>query len=693
MAGEAPTNVILGQLGQESRNVVLKGSAGPQPEISKKVQKRVDAYLKADKETNFREQLIETVEDLQDKSGDFLRAKDKYAYDSHHDTIQRLVDENVLEHADIADAEDRSTRIAEAEPIIDGLIKGFNGLEKTEQDTIVNVLTKRFKTTDLGSKYLQKDPNVNLEPVVREMLRAGLNPNEIHILHKDYEQWIDSANADLDPLHQEIKSIQTNHVKIQEQTAELGKKMKKTDATIAEKKAEQEDYTQAGGKKYKEIETLEKGGAGQESETDRKADIETLTDELDYIERQLEARRSALVQAIEKQTGAPATGLLLDALLTKYLGMNIPTAASGPDIKALDSEVKTLSSERSSKTRKLGALQEKQQKLEDLRNKRDEYPETLKQLEKEKVQHEEAQAELMEIYNISEQQMASTLKKFAVFEDRLTATMEREIIDKLLKRHNNILAEIAIQRLEKAMTAVNEDRMQELREFLNNRWLTMDPTGRQRVRRGIGKAAGYIIGVPLDVTFGLGGRNIQNWIENRFRGKEFEIRYKTTQIEQDYQNALLRPGDNYENIDGVIREAYKDPNNTKDPYAEWRLISKDEKQRQQLRASFAVELNVTRQQAFNGRIPTELEQRILATQPWTEELIKAGAIGNPEFMEQVNESVPDVTAEAIKNNDPQAITKVRNAAIRDRALFLLMFGLGATQALSQIQKEGTPQHA
>ncbi|MCJ7826067.1 hypothetical protein MUP56_00415, partial [Patescibacteria group bacterium] len=252
---------------------------------------------------------------------------------------------------------------------------------------------------------------------------------------------------------------------------------------------------------------------------------------------------------------------------------------------------------------------------------------------------------------------------------------------------------IAVGNMEKAMSATSEQRKLQIRQYANKQFLDVRGTLRERAGKRVGRVVAHNIGHFLDYMSGsVGDRitttpgTIEQWLQNRVEGTQLAIQWRENELNSFYINNILRPGAKFENIDPWIQGALGQKTNTQLPMskADWSAIPEGEKM--QLRSMVVLE-HITMRYNATGEMPTILEQRILISQPWSNELIKAGVIGNPEFVEHLEVNVPDVTPEAIKNNDPAAMAKVREAATKNRIMGLVLFGLSAASAASAFTKE------
>jgi len=683
MAGETPIKDILhAQMGIKTREFVLKGNAknAPKAEIPKTILDQADKLETMDLTKNpnrWKDLLRENEEYHPDTSGKTLRTTQTYSAEQQKHLMTALHQEKFISDTDLIDSATRYQNVQKTEALVHDLQGDV--FTSPRKDEIISHLTKLYAQTKAGADLLESNPSGDLKPIVEEMLREGFREEDLKKFQANLETWRGTVSADLDPIHKEIAETQQGVTLLKGHATEMTKKITEIGNNISNKKGEYESLTKDTGKNKEKIDRLEL------NENKRTQDIKELPKDLERFEKIYEPLRKTLEQAWEQHTGSPPpVGVLIDALADKYLGFKLSSMVSGstgPDAKALETQANEVLRDIKDTRKKLEKAQADQRELEDLRKQKKDLPNEIKKLEEEKTKSEEEKS-------ITETQilggythLGDLIRRFGLYEERLTHSLDTDLISSLLKSVNNRKGEHAVNLIEKSMTSVEEDRKQKLREFLTNRWISREEVDTKKTRRALGKTAGkvadYLADVSVGVFYPLQPDRIQKWIDERIDGKKYTEKYEDKIIKKDYKERLLNPGDDYKNIDEVLKNAFP---------TQWNEIYKDETQLQQLRAAYAIELRSTYHKAFEGATESLLERQIMATQPWFREVVKIGPT-NPEFAEHLQEAAPDVTVEAIQNGEAGAISKVQNVSPDHPLLFDLLMGGAGVFSLVKESKE------
>ncbi|HCM82007.1 MAG: hypothetical protein UW22_C0042G0007 [Candidatus Gottesmanbacteria bacterium GW2011_GWB1_44_11c] len=698
MAGEAPVNVIAGQFGPKSGEALLVGQGIPieaqmPPGVMTELKKGLESQSKDP--TAWKETLFRVREKLTYQTGNFTRAEAKLLHKSLGKELQQLEADGLIT-ADVGtDAKERYEKIEKANAIFSDVDKGFKSQTEDRQTEIVEFLTPYYKRTPLGEALAASGvPEETLQQNVRDLLNKGLHPEDRRAMQEAYKQWIEEANKDLDPLQEQVKTTKEGIKNLEEKIRESEKKRKSLKKEISDNETEYEDYKD--GKKYDvDIRTLRTNDGAN------KAIISRYPTEITALDLELQnlTRLEAEILQARGDTNAIAQAYNRARYGGGQLAVDLQQIASDQkqfDLEHIRSRIETVKSDQTNLNTKYNKAAKDHERLGELEGRRNKLETTIKKDKEDRKLEEDRQIEWKEQRDKEKQHVADLVKQFQLFETGLTDMLYEQTMEDIMQRYVARHGTIALGKIENAMSAISEQNKLKIRQYANRKFLDIEGAPWERIRKGAGKIVGKTFGYELDTIFGTdldqtSGR-IQKWIENRVGGRTLTVRWKESEIEQFYHDKILNPGNTFQNIDPWIQAALGSETRPGNPMtaAEWNRISPEEKM--QLRSMVVLE-HISMRYNATGEMPTLLEQRILVSQPWSNELIKAGVIGNPEFVDQMKTSVPDVTPEALKNNDPAAIGKVRDAAMKDRMMGLVLLGLSAASATSAITKEEKPEQA
>jgi hypothetical protein len=622
-------------------------TAGTRLEVGTSVEHKVLEHgrkLQAANKDNWRSRLIEQPRNLEDLKGQTERVENDFSI-NHIPYKDGTPEKNK--------AEDRSTRLKKIDTALTDLQRGFNNLETGEKTAVLDSLTPIFVRTARWQEIVNNTPAGQHPPseadaklFLSEMLTKGeIDPVS---LHKEFKEAITSSQQDIKATYAQID------LKKQEfqQLAEIDKALEEQQQEIVDRNNKIQDELN----KFKSGNDYDKIIQAYEDDKNNIDDaIEKLPNEIDTLKDDIrELKRQQAAE--EKRSGYVDIGKIVAKTATALPGVGTTV---GPAVNAAVEEVESATFTRGEKI-----AQEIADKKQELRNKEGEKNTAnnkKSQCERKKalkIEKEEEQKKEKATYKSLAEKRKALEEQAKLIHAEVTrseesfAGLEERVIDRMngvaenaLIRANNASMEREAINLEAGLAAISHEHRTMVRNAVTKKCITEQK---------------------------------EHWYS-----REKKRKYDTNEIDGLWEKIVNETDANHTAVDSM--DAFL-TTSIDASEINWANCTPEEKQ--QMRALLTEEGIRMRFEATD-KTPTALEQRILMTQSWNEELVKAAVLKKPEFAEKLA-SEAGVSVKDITSGNPDALDKATEKIGSSRLLFLLMIGLTALQAGSQIGKEEQP---